>query len=1595
MSSKFALLLFAPLLLLGSFGFSAEKPHAVIVVGTHHYSPQRTMPLFATELERLGFRTTVINPDWDPEKDKRGLPGLEALAEADVAVFFTRFLKLDDEQLANITRYLESGKPVVGFRTSTHAFNYPKEDPRAKWNDDFGKDALGTPYLIHLAGKTQIKLADGGAKHPILTGVDSESWESPGTLYLTKTEPGIQPLLVGTGNSKRTGKVTNQFGTHELEKTMTDTVAWTWENKWGGQTFSTSLGHVGDFAVPQSMRVMVNGVFWAAGVDVPDANTEIKPFTFAAAGKPKAKAKPKKPARSQPEVPKPAAPSDVKVESEGLTLFYGNSFVERLQEDGTFEALLQVAEPGKQLRFRSLAHTGDEVGFRIRPAKFGDHLGYISSQLPCERVVMCFGMNESFAGAGGLPDFERDLGTYLKMIRERHPGSELVLVSPTAVEESDAGVFPDPDSRNQSIKLYSEAMQNIADEQGVRFIDLFGPSQEIFAQHEEPLTDNGLHLNEKGNAEIGQLLAKRLHGKEIRIDTDAPGLEALRELVSRKAYEVAMAYKPANGIHYYGLRARPYEYDVEIPHHLRLANELDEVIWKQAQNLDQVYPIPKLSTVKADPPPKPPRRGLGVIKTPAEDLKDFTVADGFEVNLFASSEEFPHLINPLQMQFDAKGRLWVCTFESYPVPLPGELSDDKILIYEDTDGDGKADKETVFADGLKLPDGFVIYRDGIVVSVARKLVWLRDTDGDDIADVTEELIRGADDTDTHHGGYLARSPQGDIIFNEALFHRGQFETPYGPVRTKNAATLHLDPTTRKLSIERQTTHPNPWKISFNRWGEALQMFGGGQIIDCDYYNVATPVGTSSSSDMGMPFRDDKGCTLAFVSGSHFPEDWEGGLVTGHLLGKNTVLYTPLEYREGTLVKAATSLPLLTSSNKSFRPADLKFGLDGALYISDFYYPIIGHAQHSIRDENRDYTNGRIWRLTKKGAPLATAPEIAGAGLEELFSLLSHPQVTARELVRYEMEKHSDEEVLALARTKVADAATNEELGLELLWLFERLKDFSEKDLFLQLVTSENLSVRRAAAKSLRAWAPTLGMEAREIATRLVDFGDERMQVSVISAASYLQGQDPFWADFIQAVEAPDGSPIDKMKQLAALYDSPPLSPEFPLLKVAPETSLTHWIGGSREIGGAIYLKSDREQSAILGYRGNPYMNVDANGIPLLRATGSQHSKDGQISVTLEPGINKIEYFSETHGKPKPGAANLYLANLIGEKPEGVTFAADDTEHQSWAKRWEDLYATVTETRIYIKAVPSQLAFNVKSFTVKPGREYQFIFENPDHMLHNLVIVEKGKGTAVGELADAMAAQPDGMAKHFVPESEMILFSTPQIPHGEKFEAKFTTPEELGEYPFLCTFPGHWRVMRGVMIVSDDSVAAHPSARSTPAKSPGQMVSSEGVVIETATAPDAFKKLIPLKKASGMVTTNHKTKNDPIQILTDGKVSPGFGPVFGNGVSDGAYKMDLGEVKPIRAVSSWSHDQAGKRGAQRLRIFGSDSEKDPGWKTANYTELGTIDTTRQVSSKYTAASLRAGEGKNLGTYRWVLWSVSPVTSANENTAYQELAVEIGK
>lgn len=275
MSKVFSgIVLFGVVCFCGIVGAS-QPPHAVLVVGTHHYSPQLTMPFLASELERLGFRTTVVNPAWDPERDSRGLPGLKVLEEADVGIFFLRFLQLKDSQLAHITEFIESEKAVVGLRTSTHAFHYPAGHPRSALNNDFGQKVLGSPYLIHLAGKTQVKPAANALHHPILSGVETTGWESSGTLYLINAQPGIEPLLIGTGKSKRVGTVTNQFGVHELQKTMSAPIAWTWKNSYGSRVFTTSLGHEKDFTNPSAVRVIINGVFWSVNQPVPPPKTVI------------------------------------------------------------------------------------------------------------------------------------------------------------------------------------------------------------------------------------------------------------------------------------------------------------------------------------------------------------------------------------------------------------------------------------------------------------------------------------------------------------------------------------------------------------------------------------------------------------------------------------------------------------------------------------------------------------------------------------------------------------------------------------------------------------------------------------------------------------------------------------------------------------------------------------------------------------------------------------------------------------------------------------------------------------------------------------------------------------------------------------------------------------------------------------------------------------------------------------------------------------------------------------------------------------------------------------------------------------------------
>ena len=166
-----------------------------------------------------------------------------------------------------------------------------------------------------------------------------------------------------------------------------------------------------------------------------------------------------------------------------------------------------------------------------------------------------------------------------------------------------------------------------------------------------------------------------------------------------------------------------------------------------------------------------------------------------------------------------------------------------------------------------------------------------------------------------------------------------------------------------------------------------------------------------------------------------------------------------------------------------------------------------------------------------------------------------------------------------------------------------------------------------------------------------------------------------------------------------------------------------------------------------------------------------------------------------------------------------------------------------------------------------------------------------------------------------------------------------------------------------------------------------------VLVESAKSAADFKTIALPIASKHKLKANRQTSNEPLSVLTDGKLEANFGPVFGNGIVDGLYKMDLGTVTPVTAINSWSYQQGKNRGAQRLTIFASDSNKDPGWNLDKLTPIGTIDSGATKQS-YTAASLQAIDGESLGSYRWIVWAVSPISGSGggENTAFQELSVE---
>ena len=765
----------------------------------------------------------------------------------------------------------------------------------------------------------------------------------------------------------------------------------------------------------------------------------------------------------------------------------GNALADRMQHDGWFETYLQHELPKHELVFRNQGFTGDRIDRRPRSVGFPTVDEYLAHSGTDVLFVM-FGYNESYADdAAGYGVM---LSTWIDSTKAKTYTGEgpprIVLFSPIAFENLNSPNFPDGSEHNRRLEAYTEVTKTVATTKGVDFVDLFHPSLAAYEASDVALTINGVHLNNEGNRVIGKIAAEDFlgwtpEGKE-------EDLETIRLAVVDKNWHWFNRYRATDGNDVWGGRSLlaftngQTNYDV-LNHELEMLDVMtanrDKVVWAAARG----------RTIAPDdsntPPPVQVETNLGVEQiqdgesktgtvkyaTSEESMAAMTLPEGLEVNLFASEEMFPELVNPVQMSVDTKGRLWVAAWATYPKWEPLKEMDDRILIFPDENRDGVADKAITFAK-VHNPTGFEFWNGGVIVASVPNLLFLKDTDGDDVADVRIELMGALGSADTHHSANgFVYGPDGFIYYQRGVFNVSNVETPWTNNQESDVSGMYrFNPRTHEFSFHADNS-PNAHGTAFDYWGYHYATDATGGTA----YQVVPSEAEAGAFEMRKLLENTVRPVTAsgIISSSHLPPSMEGDFILLNVIAFLGIKQYDLaiDSRTGFVTGTETD-DLLDSADLNFRPSDVEVGDDGALYVADWANAIIGHMQHNVRDPNRDHEHGRIYRITATGRPLAEPANIDGASIEVLLDKLKDPINGVRYRARIELSERNTTEVIAATKKWLSGFDPTSEADahhiLEGLWLHQQ-HNVEDRELLAQVLASPVAHARHAAKRVEILW----------------------------------------------------------------------------------------------------------------------------------------------------------------------------------------------------------------------------------------------------------------------------------------------------------------------------------------------------------------------------------------------------------------------------------------------------------------------------------------------------------------------------------------------
>ncbi|OYX28811.1 MAG: hypothetical protein B7Z06_00610 [Flavobacteriales bacterium 32-35-8] len=930
--------------------------------------------------------------------------------------------------------------------------------------------------------------------------------------------------------------------------------------------------------------------------------------------------------------------------------------------------------------------------------------------------------------------------------------------------------------------------------------------------------------------------------------------------------------------------------------------DLAKVYIAEAKYVDGMVP----NYEKRDPAPR-----VQAPMTPEESMSLMQVPVGFELKLFASE---PMIFNPMYMNWDEKGRLWVIETVDYPNEVKDDdLGDDRIKILEDTDGDGKADKVTTFAEKLNIPTSFVFSNGGIIVSQSPSFLFLKDTNGDDVADVREDILPGWGKTDTHAQSSNLRYGLDNDIWGMVGYSRFEGVSKQGGTDSLSFgnAMYKFDPNTRDIEHLGNASN-NTWGLGFSeefdvfistannthsaffglpkRYFEKAGLDENGILKLDSHYDMRYAIKNLRQVDVMEGFTAAAGHSL--YTAREFPKSYWNSVAfvtepTGRLVHK-----VNLKQEGAGFIEDGDGWNLLTSGDEWASPIQAEVGPDGAVWIADWYNFIIQHNPtpsagsagvdayngfgNAYVNPLRDRSRGRIYRVIYKGHDKKSTLSLSKGDKAGLIKALSNNNMLWRTHAQRLLVENKDTSVFP-ELYKIIQNESLDEIGINApaihaLWTLHGLGAFDAPNNEAVKVATKALShpsagVRRAAIQVLPKTAQSFDAM---VAAKLFDDTDFRVRLAAVLATTEMPESDGigralvnmaekqenfadmwlkyaltissklnergFRAEFIKRGLNVNPSLMEASLAQKLAFGSRlnvvPLRRMFrQAVPLTPEVGNNEWI-----VSGDVELRQRNDEPAgyagVIMVQGN---RRDGYGLYFmdnnLHFVVNQNGKAYKVTTT-EPLPNK---FSFTAGLQDDGTMKLTVngkevgaaktAGLFKKNLDlGLRVGFERSLGADKVANYPDNYfsrSTVLENGkleilnksgvtevvgkvdqvITLNTLKDVMKYDKELITAKAGTTIQIVLNNPDFMQHNLLLLKPGTMNVVGAAADKLASDPNGQKMNYVPAMPEVLASTPLINTGGSYTITIKLPNVKGDYPYICTFPGHWRIMKGILRVN--------------------------------------------------------------------------------------------------------------------------------------------------------------------------------------------------